>query len=189
MQESQTQDSTNTNLRNDPTKPQDTESKEDSNAESNDKTLESIVESNIVYGLETTQDSNIESNTQSPPNESTQSIKEELLNEVILQEIIAKKPLKSSKEAAKKPKKRKIKHFKNIEWTYPLYSRRVKIALGAFLSVAAVYAYFLLFGATSLETLLSLRKTREDISKQVELQREENAKLQKKVLELLSLEP
>ncbi len=106
-------------------------------------------------------------------NEEKQDINDNFLEEILLD---------------KKKKKKKIRKNK-YKWNYILYSKRLFVSTALIACFIGLYAGYLLFGSTSLKVLWNLNETKNRLSKEVEENRQENATLQKKVLELKALEP
>lgn len=127
------------------------------------------------------EDSNIESKNNEDYEKKIDSARQDLI-----EEIISIKPAKKQKK--QKKKKQRIKKY-NIDFSYILYSKRLFIGVCIFACVVGLYSGYLLFGSSSVETLLKLRNKRDTLAKEVEEAKIQNALLQKKVLELLSLEP
>lgn len=127
------------------------------------------------------EDSNIESKNNEDYEKNIDSARQDLI-----EEIISIKPAKKQKK--QKKKKQRIKKY-NIDFSYILYSKRLFIGVCIFACVVGLYSGYLLFGSSSVETLLKLRNKRDTLAKEVEEAKIQNALLQKKVLELLSLEP
>ncbi len=84
--------------------------------------------------------------------------------------------------------KKKVKKYQ-YNFNYILYSKRLFISIALLASFIGLYTGYLLFGSTSLGVLWKLNHTKETLSKEVEEYKQENAQLQKKVLELKALEP
>lgn len=72
---------------------------------------------------------------------------------------------------------------------YLLYSRRLFTAIAIVACFVGLYTGYMFFGATSLGVLWDLQAQKEALIKEVEERKLENARLQKKVLELQMLEP
>lgn len=79
--------------------------------------------------------------------------------------------------------------YHNKPLDYILYSKRIFIGVGLLACFTGLYMGYLFFGATSLNVLWNLKGEEKRIIKEIEDRRLENAKLQKKMLELKILEP
>ncbi|RDU67565.1 hypothetical protein CQA53_00695 [Helicobacter didelphidarum] len=137
-----------------------------------------------------TQDSNKHTNqeTSNPDNlqeyTSRQCISDED-RESLMQEILEDKTSKKRKKSKKIKKAFKYKRH----WGYILYSKRLLGSIIVLACFIGLYTGYLLFGTTSLQVLWGLNQQKKTLEERVEQSRIENAQLQKKVLELLSLEP
>lgn len=104
----------------------------------------------------------------------------------LIEDVIEQKSKKKQKKKRHKPKR--ARHYKK-QWNYLLYSRRLFIGIVMVACFVGLYGGYLLFGSTSLEALWRLNAAKEDMIQEVNNHKIENAQLQKKVLELMALEP
>lgn len=120
-----------------------------------------------------------------PNSESQQdtSLPNNAINDIFIQDIVYNKQTSKNKKKIKKVKKYKQ------NWNYILYSKRLFAGIVIIASFIGLYGGYLLFGTTSFEVLWQLHQAKNVMIKEIEESRIENAQLQKKVLELQSLEP
>ncbi|MWV62218.1 hypothetical protein DCO58_05385 [Helicobacter saguini] len=164
-----------------------TESVESTSQDSSISTLDSMESKNIESkqdSIESLEPKLEQEKNKDSINSVTQDIKEELLEEIIIE-----KPKKGKKQKKKQPKTPRKARLYNPKWDYILYSRRLFIGVCLIASFIGLYGGYLLFAGNSLGLLLDLEKKRDILSKEVQDKKAQNAILQKKVLELLSLEP
>ncbi len=120
-------------------------------------------------------------------------IKEEIQeNKEDLQEQIEKEDIKEDlleqDELLEIYEKNDTKRYKR-SFNYILYSKRLLLGVVLVASVVGLYGGYLIFGNTSLEVLWQLNQQRQNMIDEVEQSKIQNAILQKKLLELQSLEP
>lgn len=94
-----------------------------------------------------------------------------------------------TQKKSKKQRKRKKAKQQKYKWKYIIYSKRILAGIILVSFIVSGYALYLMFGSTSFEVLYKLHQTRNMLRLDVEQSKIDNAELQRKVLELKSLEP